>query len=82
MDNMIEALTPIFQDILELEDLVLFPKMTANDIGAWDSLAHICLMVAIEREFSVKFSTSEISNLADVGTLAQLVIEKVGAATA
>jgi acyl carrier protein len=50
--------------------------MTASDVEAWDSLSHIDLIVALEREFKIKFTTAEISRLQNVGELEALVAEK------
>jgi len=52
--------------------------MTANDVENWDSLTHIDLIVAIEKEFRVRFTTAEVSGLKNVGELESLVEKKVG----
>ena len=51
--------------------------MTAKEVAEWDSLGHIRLMVAIEQAFSIKFSTSEISNMANVGELIAVIEKKL-----
>jgi acyl carrier protein len=51
--------------------------MTAKEVAEWDSLGHIRLMVAIEQAFGIKFSTSEISNLANVGELVAVIEKKL-----
>lgn len=71
----LEKLAPIFQDVFDDDSIVPHPAMTAKEVAEWDSLGHIRLMVAIEQAFGIKFSTSEISNLANVGELV-VVIEK------
>ena len=54
-EEIIGRLGSIFKDIFDEEDLEINDKTTAEDIEDWDSLAHINLVVAIEKEFSVKF---------------------------
>lgn len=49
---------------------------TAGDIEEWDSLSHIRLIVAVERQFKVKFTNSEIEQLKRVGDLVTLVEAK------
>lgn len=76
MINIINQLHPIFVDIFDDEDLTIEPSTTAEDVDGWDSLAHIRLVVAIEKVFQMNFSASEISNLENVGEMAELIISK------
>ena len=73
MSNTFELLIPIFKDIFDDEDLVLTQSTTAMDIDGWDSLTHISLVVAIEKFFGLRFTAAEISNLENVGQMADLV---------
>lgn len=50
----------LFRDILDNDEIELTEDTTADDIDEWDSLTQIQLIVAIEKEFSVKFKSSEI----------------------
>jgi acyl carrier protein len=72
-----EKLTPVFQDVFDLDDLVLTPQLTADQVEGWDSLGHVRLMVAIEKAFGISLSTSEITGLANVGELAAVVSRKL-----
>ena len=47
----------------------LTPELSAKDVDGWDSLTHIRLMLTIEKAFKIKFSTSEIGKLENVGDL-------------
>ena len=38
-------------------------------VSAWDSVAHLNLILALEMEFDVRFETSEIPDLLSVGRL-------------
>jgi acyl carrier protein len=73
----IEKLAPIFHDIFDDDTIVPMPQMTAEDVEEWDSLAHIRLMVAIERAFGIKFATSEMNSYANVGELVAAIDSKV-----
>jgi acyl carrier protein len=66
-------LTEIFQDVFDDESVKVTPKLAAKDVDGWDSLAHIRLMLTIEKSFKIKFSTSELGRLQDVGDLAKLI---------
>jgi len=67
----------IFIEILEKEDLVLTDLSTANDIEEWDSLAHIRLVVAIEKGFKIHFSSKEIQSWDNVGEMVDCIYDKV-----
>jgi len=72
-----EKLTEIFQDTFDNDDVIAAPDLTANDVEEWDSLSHIRVIVAIEEEFDIKFSISEITNLQNVGEMAALIERKL-----
>jgi len=71
-----DNLTPIFCDVFDDDELVISEVTTAQDVEGWDSLANIRIMVSIEKAFGIRFTAAEISNLKDVGTLAELVLKK------
>jgi len=73
-------LTQIFRDVLDNDDIVLKSSTVADEVPGWDSLAHINLILATERHFKVRFSTTEIGNLSNVGELVQLIEAQVSKA--
>jgi len=68
-----ERLTRIFQDIFDNDLIFVTPELSGKDVDGWDSLTHIRLMLTVERAFKIKFSTSEIGNLKNVGDLVALI---------
>ena len=66
-------LTPIFRDIFDDDSLVPSESMTAADVEEWDSLSNIRLVVAVEQEFSIRFSTGEVAGLANVGEFVTVI---------
>lgn len=79
MDNaaVYAKLTEIFRDVLDNDDIVLAPHLTANDVAEWDSLAHVRLILAVEKAFRVSFTASQMGRLKNVGELADLIQSKV-----
>jgi acyl carrier protein len=69
-------LRAVFQDVFDDPHLKITATTTAADVPAWDSLANINLIFAIEREFNVKFALTEIQELGNVGEMAALIREK------
>ena len=72
-------LSEIFESVFDDDSIRLTPALAAKDVDGWDSLTHIRLMLTVERSFKVKFSTTEIGKLENVGGLAALIQEKIQA---
>lgn len=69
-------LSKIFEDVFEEDSIKVTPKLSAKDVDGWDSLTHIRLLLTVEKAFKVKFSTSEIGKLENVGDLVALIQER------
>ena len=67
----------IFQDVFDEDSIKVTPELSAKDVDGWDSLTHIRLILTIEKVFKIKFSTSEIGRLENVGDLAALIQARV-----
>ena len=72
-------LREIFREVFDDESIEIRNEMTAKDVEEWDSLNHINLIVAVERNFNVRFTTKEIANLANVGEFVALLKGKLSA---
>jgi acyl carrier protein len=70
-------LTEVFESVFDDDSIQVTPALTAKDVDGWDSLTHIRLMLTVERTFKVKFSTTEIGKLENVGGLVALIKEKL-----
>ena len=67
----------MFREVFDDETIRVTPKTTADDIDDWDSLEHITLISAVEREFRMKFKMGEISSMKNVGEMARIVTERM-----
>ena len=74
-----ERLQEIFRDIFDDEELEIREEMSAKDIEDWDSLAQINLIIAIEKEFGVKFNLEDVSKLKNIGEMLGLISLKLEA---
>ncbi|CAM3178329.1 hypothetical protein SPAN111604_08685 [Sphingomonas antarctica] len=70
------ALTDVFRDVFEDDDLHLNADMTADDVEDWDSLSHMRLILSVEKAFGIHFSTVEVGSLNTVGDLVRLIRSK------
>ena len=71
-------LNEIFCDVFDDEDIVLTDATNSDDIEDWDSLEQINMLVAIEKQFSIKFSLADVADLENVGAMVDLIERMVG----
>lgn len=70
-------LSEVFQDVFEDDDLEINRQLTAKDVPSWDSLMHVTLVLAVEKEFGIRLSSSEVTNLKNVGDFIDLIEAKL-----
>ena len=68
-----KRLDRVFQDVFDDDSIHVSPHTTADDIEDWDSLEHITLISAVEREFRMKFKMGEISSMKNVGEMVSII---------
>lgn len=73
---MLEELQKIFREVFDDATLVITPETSAIDIEAWDSLSHLNLVMAMEREFDIQFDFEELNALRNVGEMMTLIQKK------
>lgn len=76
-EDILKAVNEIFIDILDNEDIILTEATTAKDVEDWDSLTHIQLVVAIEKQFKVRFTSAEIQQWKNVGHMCTAIAKRV-----
>lgn len=75
MADIIERLNEVFQNVFD-DDITVDRDTTADDIDDWDSLEHIRLIAAVEREFGIKFTMKEVSAMKNVGEMIDIIAER------
>lgn len=80
MEKLRNDIQEVFRGVFEDDQLILRDDMTAADIEGWDSLAHINLIIAIEKKLGIRFATAEISRLngqgQNIGTMLEMIKRK------
>ncbi|ONH27759.1 acyl carrier protein [Pseudofrankia asymbiotica] len=74
-----DRLQQVFREIFADDALVVTDDTTADDIPAWDSLAHINLMFAVENEFEIDIPDDQLGSFGTVGELRQFLEARAGA---
>ena len=67
---------PIMEDVFDRDDLNYADNLGAGDVEEWDSLSHIRFVVAVEKEFGLRFTTAEIEDGETLGELVDLIVAK------
>jgi acyl carrier protein len=75
-DPIVSGLTSVFREVFDDDELILKPEMTADEVDGWDSLAHIRLILSVQKKFGIKFSPVEMNRLKNVGDLIALTKDK------
>ena len=70
-------LQEIFRDVFDDESLMISEETTADDIEDWDSFAQMNLIVAMEKQFGMKFNIKEINSLKNVGEMIGLIKTRI-----
>jgi acyl carrier protein len=76
--DVLQRVNEVFRDVFDAEELAVGRHTTAADVAGWDSLMHVRLMIALEKAFGIRFSSSEVAALPDVGALVDLLHRKTG----
>jgi acyl carrier protein len=75
-DEILSRLQAVFRKAFGDPALSVSDRTTAADVPDWTSLRHVDLIVAVEQEFAVRFSTREVRQLENVGSLVDLIARK------
>jgi acyl carrier protein len=62
---------------LHLDEYEIKDDTQANQIPGWDSLNHINVILAIEKEYSVRFKRLEVLKCKNIGDLQKLCDSKL-----
>ncbi len=74
----LERLQPLF-DTLFMDPPRLHPALSAKEVPEWDSLMQIMVVVAVEKEFDVKFRVGDVEATQNVGEFADLILRRAAA---
>jgi acyl carrier protein len=73
-----DRVSAVFREFFGNNTLELTDETTFSDIEAWDSMAHVNLINALETEFATKFSVRDVMNMNTVGAIRRAVTAKTG----
>jgi acyl carrier protein len=62
---------------LHLDEYEIKDETLANQVPGWDSLNHINVILAIEKEYGVRFKSIEVLKCKNIGDLQKLCDSKI-----
>ena len=74
-EQIFTRLNEIFRDIFD-DAITVTETSTADDLEDWDSFAHIQLVLAIEKDFGMKFAMDEVIQMKNAGAMADIIAER------
>jgi acyl carrier protein len=74
-----ERLQTLLRRELKLVNFDFHDDTLATQVPGWDSLTHVNVIAAVEREFDVRFKSLEVIRLKNIGDLQALVDRKLAA---
>jgi acyl carrier protein len=78
--EILQQVNAVFVDVLDNDKIVLRNETTAGEVDEWDSLNHIQLVVAIEKQFKIRFTSREIQSWKNVGEMVDSIVAKINQA--
>ena len=74
--EIVRRVVQVMEDTFDVDDIDYRDSLSAADFEDWDSLSNIRFVVAVEKEFGVRFANSEVEDLANVGEMVDLIAAK------
>ena len=74
--TIISRLNEVFRDVFDDDSISVNENTTSADIEDWDSIEHINLIGAVEREFGMRFKMREVSGMKNVGEMIDIISER------
>ena len=75
MTSMHHRIREVFREVFD-DEMEIWDEMAAKDVPEWDSLAQVKLIIGLEEEFEMKFTTHEVAQMTCIGDLKRALFRK------
>ena len=65
----LDLITSVVREVLDNDEIILSPSSTPADVEGWDSVAHVNIVISLERKLRRTFTTEQIESLQSVADL-------------
>ena len=73
-----ERVKRVMAQTFKLDPVAVSDSLRINGIPAWNSLGHMALVVALEKEFGIRFSGARVANLTSVSGIVKELQSAIG----
>lgn len=74
-----ERVRRVMAKTLRVEESLITDSLRINGIPAWNSLGHMALVVALEKEFTIRFAGAKVAKLTSFEAIVGEVAAQLGA---
>jgi acyl carrier protein len=71
-----KRLVAVLGDVFNLRSDQIVPELTKDDVGNWDSLKQMDLVVSLEREFNIVLEIPDIIRMDSVHNIIEILASK------
>lgn len=71
-----EKLVSVLAEVFNLQPDQIVPELTKENVGSWDSLKQMDLVMSLEQQFDVTLQIEDIVELVSVGKIAEVLKQK------
>ncbi len=66
----------VVRDVFDLDDLPYDDTLAKGKIEAWDRVGHIRVLLAVEKEFGLRFTSGEVDAVKNAGEMLEIVMQR------
>jgi len=78
MSDTISQIKEVFARVLETDPAQIEASTSPDSLDAWDSIAHVQLILALEKSFSIKIAPDEGIGIENFDMACRLIESKLG----
>lgn len=71
-----QHLSAILAEVFGLRESEIHPDLKKTDVGAWDSLKQMDLVMSLEREYGIAMEIPDILRMISVNAIIEVLTEK------
>lgn len=76
-NSVLEKVKVIFMNVLEIEEDSFNRQSGIDNIANWDSMRHLALIAACEKEFSILFDPMDVIFMIDANSICSKIEKKL-----